>query len=164
MGTITVKIKKKHKLAVSQNHLLETMNKLARDYQVTNEQMMREMSQVRHELQEMKNTLGRMNSRPGTGQRRGSILFGPRRSSLVPKEVEKPKPAFALEELLPLLPHLSNTFPQLKNPKVAESIKILSNPAVIAMIQQFLANGGLNMLTGKQIETVSRRERRGLFR
>lgn len=113
----------------------------------------------------MKNTLGRMNVKSSSSrQRRGSFLFGPRRSYVPPKEVEKPKPVFSLEELLPLLPHLSNTFPQLKNPKVAESIKILSNPAVMSIIQQFLANGGLNMLTGKQVETVSKRERRGLFR
>lgn len=139
------------------------MNKLAREHHSSNEQMMREMNQVRQELQEMKNALGKMNARPGGGQRRTSILFGPRRP-LAPKEVEKPKPAFALEDLLPLLPHLSGAFPQLKNPKVAESIKVLSNPAVMSLIQQFLANGGLNMLTGNQVETVSRRERRGLFR
>lgn len=139
------------------------MNKLARDHTVSNEQMMREMNQVRQELQDMKNALGRMNARSSTSQRRGSFLFGARRPP-APKEVEKAKPAFALEDLLPLLPHLSSAFPQLKNPKVADSIKLLSNPAVMSMIQQFLANGGLNMLTGKQVEQVSRRERRGLFR
>jgi len=140
------------------------MNKLAREHNTNNEQMMREMNQVRQELQEMKSALGKMSARPGAGQRRGSILFGPRRPLLAPKEVEKPKPAFALEDLLPLLPHLSGAIPQLKSPKVAESIKVLSNPAVMSLIQQFLANGGLNMLTGNQVEAVSRRERRGLFR
>ncbi|QRG70419.1 hypothetical protein JNE38_02705 [Brevibacillus choshinensis] len=139
------------------------MNKLARDHTFTNEQMMREMIHVRQELQDMKNALGKMNTKSGTTQKRGSLLFGARRPP-APKEVEKPKPAFALEDLLPLLPHLSSAFPQLKNPKVAESIKVLSNPAVVSMIQQFLANGGLNMLTGKQVEQVSKRERRGLFR
>ncbi|GED30462.1 hypothetical protein [Brevibacillus centrosporus] len=140
------------------------MNKLAREHSSTNEQMMREMNQVRQELQEMKSTLGKLSSRPSGGQRRGSILFGPRRTVTTPKAAEKAKPVFALEDLLPLLPHLSSTFPQLKNPKVADSIKVLSNPAVMSMIQQFLQNGGLSMLTGnKQVETVSRRERRGLF-
>ncbi|MDF2679734.1 MAG: hypothetical protein K0R47_924 [Brevibacillus sp.] len=140
------------------------MNKLSRDQTVTNEQMLREMNQVRQELQDMRNALARMNSRPSTGQKRGGFLFGARRPLPAQKQVEKAKPAFALEDLLPLLPHLSGAIPQLKNPKVAESIKVLSNPAVMSMIQQFLANGGLNMLTNKQVETVSRRERRGLFR
>ncbi|MFD2369594.1 hypothetical protein ACFSO0_06415 [Brevibacillus sp. GCM10020057] len=139
------------------------MNKLAQEQNSSNEQLMREINHVRQELQEMKNALVKMNARSGGGQRRGSILFGPRRPP-APKEVEKPKPAFALEDLLPLLPHLSSAFPQLKNPKVAESIKVLSNPAVLSLIQQFLANGGLNMLSGNQVETVSRRERRGWFR
>lgn len=140
------------------------MNKLARDHTSTNEQMLREMNLVRQEMQDMKNTLGRMNSRPRGGQRRGSFLFGSRSLLPAPREVEKPKPAFALEDLLPLLPHLSGAIPQLKSPKVAESIKVLSNPAVMSMIQQFLANGGLSMLTNKQVEAVSKRERRGLFR
>ncbi|KQL43445.1 hypothetical protein AN963_28740 [Brevibacillus choshinensis] len=140
------------------------MNKLARDHTVTNEQVLREMNHVRQDLLEMKNTLGRMNTRPSGGKRRGSFLFGARSPFSAPREVEKAKPAFALEDLLPLLPHLSGAIPQLKNPKVAESIKVLSNPAVMSIIQQFVANGGLSMLTNKQAETASKRERRGLFR
>lgn len=161
-GIIAAKTRKKQKLAVSQDHLLEMMNKLAESHHVSNAQMVREMNQVRQEIQEMKDTLGRMNTRPSIPQRR-NILFRPRRQTPV-VEQEKPKPALSLEDLLPLLPHLSGAIPQLKNPKVADSIKILSNPAVLSMIQQFIANGGLNALTGKQVAQVSRKERRGLFR
>lgn len=124
---------------------------------------MREMNQVRQELQDMKDTLGRLKARSATEPRR-SLLFGARRRPIPVQPVpEKTKPAFSLEDLLPLLPHLSGAIPQLKNPKVADSIKVLSNPAVLSMIQQFVANGGLNMLKGP-VEPVSRRERRGLFR
>lgn len=143
--------------------MLEMMNKLTDAHNASNAQMIREMSQVRQELQDMKDTLGRLKARPSTGQRPG-ILFGRRRPIPVQMEQEKPKPALSLEDLLPLLPHLSGAIPQLKNPKVADSIKVLSNPAVMGMIQQFVANGGLNMLKGKPVEQVSRRERRGLFR
>lgn len=162
-GTIAVKTKKRQKQAVSRDQLLETMNKLARDHNSANEQVLREMVHVRQELQDVKNTLGRMSNKSSSGPRR-SLFFGPRRRSPAQHELmAKPKPAFSLEDLLPLLPHLSDAFPQLKNPKVAESIKVLSNPAVMAMIQQFMANGGLSMLTGKQVEEVNRRERRGLL-
>ncbi len=51
-----------------------------------------------------------------------------------------------LEDLLPLLPQLSGMIPQLKSPKVAETMKLLANPAVISMIQQFINNGGLARL------------------
>ncbi|MED4570467.1 hypothetical protein P9302_13405 [Brevibacillus agri] len=139
------------------------MNKLADAHNVSNAQVMREMSQMKQELQDMKDTLGRLKAAPNQGPRR-SILFGPRRRPIPVQSVpEKPKPAISIEDLLPLLPHLSGAIPQLKNPKVADSIKVLSNPAVLSMIQQFIANGGLNMLKAP-VEEVSRRERRGLFR
>nr|WP_253726051.1 hypothetical protein [Brevibacillus borstelensis] len=114
------------------------------------------MHQVRQEIQEMKATLDRLKVRQPSQRRRGG-LFGRRRSIPVELEPPKPKPALPLEDLLPLLPQLGNVIPQLKNPKVAESVKVLSNPAVIAMIQQFLANGGLK---GRTVTPVSRRERR----
>lgn len=140
------------------------MNKLTDANNLNNAQMMREMHQVRQELQDMKDTLGRLKARPVIEPRRG-ILFGARRRPPVQTVPEKAKPAFSLEDLLPLLPHLSGAIPQLKNPKVADSIKVLSNPAVLSMIQQFVASGGLNMLKGSgTVEQVSRRERRGLFR
>lgn len=139
------------------------MNRLADSTHVSNEQMLREMSEVRQELKDMKEQLGRLKAKPTVTQRR-SILFRPRSTVPAQVEPEKPKPVLSLEDLLPLLPHLSSAIPQLKNPKVADSIKILSNPAVLSMIQQFVANGGLNALKQKQVTQVSRRERRGLFR
>lgn len=136
------------------------MNRLADTQNSNSEQMVREMSQVRQELRDMKETLQRLKAKPSEYSQRRSLLFRPRRRTPVPVEPEKPKPAVSLEDLLPLLPHLSSAFPQLKNPKVAESIKVLSNPAVLSMIQQFIANGGLQVLKGKPVTPVSRRERR----
>ncbi|RNB55683.1 hypothetical protein EDM57_14400 [Brevibacillus gelatini] len=139
------------------------MHKLADAHNESNAQMMREMNQMKQDLQDMKDTLGRLKA-ASSQQPRRSILFGARRRPIHVQPVqEKPKPAISLEDLLPLLPHLSGAIPQLKNPKVADSIKVLSNPAVLSMIQQFISNGGLNMLKGP-VEEVSRRERRGLFR
>lgn len=139
------------------------MNKLTDAHNTSNAQMIREMNQVRQELKEIKETLGRLNTRSSVAGQRRSILFGRRRRQQQ-IEPEKQKPALPLEDLLPLLPHLSGALPQLKSPKVAESLKVLSNPAVLSMIQQFLANGGMNLFKGKQITQVSRRERHGLFR
>ncbi|WJQ82128.1 hypothetical protein [Brevibacillus brevis] len=158
-------MKAKKKQAVPRNPLLESINKLADAQHANNAQMMKEMSQVRQELQDMKNTLGRLKQAPpkATGERR-SLLFGGRRNTAQVEAVPPPqKPAISIEDLLPLLPHLGDAIPQLKNPKVADSIKVLSNPAVISLIQQFLANGGLNMIK-KPVQQVSRQERRGFFR
>lgn len=158
-------MKAKRKQAVPKNHLLESINKLADAQHANNAQMMKEMSQVRQELQDMKNTLGRLKQAPpkSTGERRG-LLFGGRRNTAQVEVVSPPqKPAISIEDLLPLLPYLGDAIPQLKNPKVADSIKVLSNPAVISLIQQFLANGGLNMIK-KPVQEVSRQERRGFFR
>ncbi|TKI57657.1 hypothetical protein E8L90_20690 [Brevibacillus antibioticus] len=158
-------MKAKKKQVVPKNHLLESINKLADAQHTSNEKMMREMNQVRQELQDMKNSLARLKQAPprSTGERRG-LLFGGRRNTAQVEAVPPPqKPAISIEDLLPLLPHLGDAIPQLKNPKVADSIKVLSNPAVISLIQQFLANGGLNMIK-KPIQQVSRQERRGFFR
>ncbi|MFF0829690.1 hypothetical protein ACFYU8_22715 [Brevibacillus sp. NPDC003359] len=158
-------MKAKKKQTVPKNNLLESINKLADAQHTNNAQMMKEMSQVRQELQDMKNTLGRLKQAPprNTGERRG-FLFGGRRNGAPVETVSQPqKPAISIEDLLPLLPHLGDAIPQLKNPKVADSIKVLSNPAVLSLIQQFLANGGLNMLK-KPVQEVSRQERRGFFR
>ncbi|MFF2532776.1 hypothetical protein ACFVS2_28345 [Brevibacillus sp. NPDC058079] len=158
-------MKAKKKQAVPRGTLQESINKLADAQHANNAQMMREMSQVRQELQDMKNTLGRLKQAPprSTGERRG-LLFGGRRNTAQVEAVTQPqKPAISIEDLLPLLPYLGDAIPQLKNPKVADSIKVLSNPAVISLIQQFLANGGLNMIK-KPVQEVSRQERRGFFR
>jgi len=140
------------------------INRLSESQTLSSVQLTREMNQVRQELRDMKEMLNRVHSRSGSSaRRRRSIFFRSRRSAPEPAEQEKPKPAVSLDDLLTLLPHLSNAFPQLKNPKVAESLKILSNPAVLSLIQQFLANGGLQSLKGRTATPVNRRERRLLF-
>ncbi|MEJ8547577.1 hypothetical protein [Brevibacillus borstelensis] len=158
MGAIAAKTKAKQKSknSASQAKMAEAIHRIAEIQSTNNEQVMREMQQVRQDLQEMRETLDRLKVRQPSQRRRG-VLFGRRRS--IPVEVEPPKPKspLPLDELLPLLPQLGGVIPQLKNPKVTESIKVLSNPAVIAMIQQFLTNGGLK---GRTVSNVSRRERR----
>jgi hypothetical protein len=139
---IAAKKRGKQKNTVSSAQLLKRMNQLADMHNSGNAQMIQEMNSVREELQQMKEALSQIRTGP-EAKRRGS-LFGGSRSKPELMEPEKPKLSIPLEELLPLLPHLGGVIPQLKNPKVAESMKIFSNPAVIAMIQQFLVNGGLN--------------------
>lgn len=110
-----------------------------------NEQLLKELAVVQRDMDEMKLALTRL--KPAKSSvRRG--LFGRRRPSIsVVEEMEtKPKLSLPIEELLPLLPQLGGVIPQLNNPKVKETMKILGNPAVMGMIQHFLANGGL---TGK---------------
>lgn len=124
----------------ARNKVLTAVSRLAETQSQQNAQVLQELADVRNSMEEMKTVLARLKP---VGRRRG--LFGRRRS--VPVYVE-PEPAnkaqtIPLEELMPLLPNLSGFIPQLKNPKFAEALKVLSNPAVIRMIQQFLANGGL---------------------
>lgn len=136
------------------------MNQLADSHYSNSAQVAREISQVRQELRDMRETLNSLKGKSGGYQKRRSILFRPRLSQKpAPVEPEKPKPALSLEDLLPLLPQLSNAFPQLKNPKVADSLKILSNPAVLSVIQQFLSNGGLQGIKTRQVR-ATRRDRR----
>jgi len=119
--------------------------------------MIQELTSVRQDVQEMKDLLSRIRVQPQ--RRRRGLLFGGRRRS-IPVQVEsiQSKPAISLEQLLPLLPQLGSVIPQLKNPKVAEGVKILSNPAIVGMIQQFLANGGLK--GSSTVTPVSSRGRR----
>ncbi|USG66324.1 hypothetical protein NDK47_03040 [Brevibacillus ruminantium] len=164
MGPIATKTKGKPKKNLAHARLEEAINRIAESQNSGNEQVLREMQQMRSDIQEMKDTLSRIQVKKPF-RPRGGFLFGRRRSTPVEIEPPKPKSALPLEDLLPLLPQLGGVIPQLKNPKVSESIKVLSNPAVIAMIQQFLANGGLGGLggfglKGKGITPVSRRERR----
>lgn len=122
------------------------------------------MNSVRQEIQEVKEMLDQLKSRQTRPIRRG--IFTKRRRPMPEEDhVEtavKAKQTLPLDELLPLLPHLGGVIPQLKNPKVQETIKILSNPAVAGMIQQFVANGGLNALKGKTYTQARSRSR--LFR
>ncbi|WP_228728267.1 hypothetical protein [Brevibacillus composti] len=157
MGTIAAKAKGKTKKNPSSRVMLaEAIHRIAEENSASNEQVMREMQQVRRDIEEMKETISRIKVKQPS-RSRGGVLFGRRRSIPVELEPPKPKPALPLEDLLPLLPQLGAVIPQLKNPKVAESVKVLSNPAVIAMIQQFLANGGLR---GRSAAPVSRRDGR----
>ncbi|MFY0544527.1 hypothetical protein [Brevibacillus sp. H7] len=137
---------------------MERLNQLSEAHNSSNEQIMREMGSVRQELHEMKEVLHLLRVKPKREGRSGGLLFGRRRTIPVQMEPEKPKLTLPLDQLLPLLPQLGGVIPQLKNPKVVESIKVLANPAVIAIIQQFLANGGLS---GK-LTQVSGGGRRGI--
>jgi hypothetical protein len=135
---------------------MKRLSQLSDTQNSINEQMIREMGSVRQELQEMKELLSRIQVQPQ--RRRRGLLFGARRrGGQVQMEPEKTKPALPLEDLLPLLPQLGSVIPQLSSPKIAESLKILANPAVLGMIQQFLANGGLK---GKSITQVGSGGRR----
>ena len=108
-----------------------------------NNQLLQELAIVQKSMDEMRSVLTRL--RPVAPSVRRGGLFSRRRSS-VPVTVEpevKPKLSLPLEDLLPLLPQLGGVIPQLNNPKVKETMKLLGNPAIMGMIQQFLANGGL---------------------
>lgn len=98
------------------------------------QQVMAELSTLREDVHEIKQLVERLKP---VQSRRG--LFRKRR---IPVEVEPApaQPALPVDQLLSLLPHLGKVIPQLKNPKAAETLKILANPAVMSMIQQFLAN------------------------
>ncbi|MGC5325309.1 hypothetical protein [Brevibacillus sp. SYSU BS000544] len=114
-----------------------------------NEMLLRELAAVQKNVNEMRSSISRLKP-VSPSARRG--LFGRRRQT-VPVVVEnepKQKLSLPIEDLLPLLPQLGGVIPQLNNPKVKETMKILGNPAVMGMIQQFMANGGLSGLTGKQ--------------
>lgn len=126
---------------------MERFNQFSDAHASSNEQIIRELGSVRQDLQEVKEVLNRLRVTPQ--RQRRSLLFGRRRQHIpVQIEPEKPKLTLPLDQLLPLLPKLGGMIPQLKNPKVAESIKVLSNPAVMGMIQQFLANGGTQATGG----------------
>jgi hypothetical protein len=124
----------------NQLHQLSEAQKLSTD------QLQQEITLVRENIREVKDILNQFKVVSADRSRRKG-LFSRRRSS-IPVQVEpETKSPIRLEELLPLLPQLSGMIPQLNNPKVAETIKILSNPAVVSMIQQFMSNGGLKMKT-----------------
>lgn len=131
--------------------------------QSSNTQLARELAGVRQDLAEMKNELSVHKEAVRHPPRRsfGSGLFNRNRRQPVVEPVQSPsKLTINMEELLPLLPYLSEMFPQLKGHKVAEAIKMLSNPAVISLIQQFLQNNmGL-----KQSPTVVQQRGRSLLR
>lgn len=131
------------------NQMADTHTANLEKMAIQNEQLLRELASVQKNMNEMKSTISKLKP-VNPSVRRG--LFGRKRPS-VPVVIEnepKQKLSLPIDELLPLLPQLGGVIPQLNNPKVKETMKILGNPAVMGMIQQFLANGGLSGLTGKQ--------------
>jgi len=142
MTKTKIKTKQKSKSSLSRAKIAEAIERMTEAHSSGNAQVMREMSQMRQDIQSMKDKLNRVKISQPSQPRRGGFLFGRRRPIPVQVEPPKPKLSLPLEELLPLLPQLGNMIPQLKNPKVADSIKVLSNPAVISMIQQFLTSSG----------------------
>jgi len=112
------------------------------------QQVIAELATLREDVQEIRQMVERL--KPAKPRR---SLFRKRK---IPVEVE-PAPAqqtLPVDQLLPLLPHLGKLIPQLKSPKAAETLKILANPAVMSMIQQFLANS-----SGVKVRPVSSRTR-----
>lgn len=116
------------------------VSQMSEEHKLSNEQVLQEMASVRQDIQDVKYILNQFRLAAGKRSRRG--LFSRRRSIPVTVEPEVPnkQQMLRLDELLPLLPQLGGMIPQLKNPKVAETIRVLSNPAVAGMIQQFVAS------------------------
>ncbi len=136
MLTIAKRGKRK---ASSRSQVTLALNRLEEAHNARSEKLLSEVQAMRLDIDEVKGLLTRF--KPARSRR--GLLFS-RRS--IPVEVEAApsgKTTMKLEELLPLLPQLGSVVPQLNHPKMAETLKILSNPAVIRMLQQFLANGGL---------------------
>ncbi|MFM1653856.1 hypothetical protein ACI7RC_17380 [Brevibacillus sp. B_LB10_24] len=131
---------------------LQQMNEVQSSRQ---EQLSAEMSSLRQELGEVKEIVSRF--KPVQSGGRGSL--GRRKKTPITVE-EPPKTALPIQDLLPLLPQLVETVPQLKKMKVAESMKLLSNPVVMNMIQQFIANGGLKLLKTKALPEPAESRRR----
>ncbi len=122
--------------------MIETNSANMEKMTTQNDQLLQQIVMMQQNMDEMKSVLTRL--KPVRPSSMGG-LFGRKRKS-IPVTVEpeaKPKLSLSLDELLPLLPQLGGIIPQLNNPKVKETMKVLGNPAVVGMIQQFLANGGL---------------------
>lgn len=114
--------------------MVHLVTELQRKTAAQHEELMTEFASLRSDMEEIKQLTSRL--KPAKRGPRG--LFGRRRRS-IPVEVEEHvKPSFSFPELLPLLPQLGKSIPQLNNQKVMEGIKILSNPAIMSMVQQFL--------------------------
>ncbi len=128
----------------SQIKLVEAMNQFTETQRLSNDRFQHELTSVRQNIDEVKEMLEQFRVVSARRSRRG---FLSRRNRSIPVEVvtaeTSGKPQIRVDELLPLLPQLGGVIPQLNNPKVAETIKILSNPAVAAMIRQFMATNGL---------------------
>ncbi|MGD8192650.1 hypothetical protein ACQCN2_21995 [Brevibacillus ginsengisoli] len=114
-----------------------------------NNQLLEEIAFVHRNMDEMKTVLARLKPVAPSTRRGGLFSRRPRNVPITVEPEVKQKPlSLPIEELLPLLPQLGGVIPQLNNPKVRDTMKILGNPAVMGMIQQFLANGGLKGIAG----------------
>lgn len=130
-----------------QRELTQLVSQLKEENLQYNDQLTRQLTSLHQEFSEIKEIMSKLKP---TNNKRGS--FG-KRSKPVPVQVEpeppaKPKSGFSLEEVLPLLPdvlpllpYLGGVIPQLNGEKMADALKLFSNPAVTSMIQQFIANG-----------------------
>ncbi|MBO8164032.1 MAG: hypothetical protein H0Z34_09990 [Brevibacillus sp.] len=121
------------------------INQIREANEAQSERLMAELVTLKDHVDHIRQMVERL--KPASS-RRG--LFGRRRR--IPVEVEPPQPTLPVQELLPLLPQLGKFIPQLKNQKVAETLKVLSNPAVVSMIQQLMVNNG----GGSKARPVSR--------
>ncbi|MET3291683.1 UNVERIFIED_CONTAM: hypothetical protein ABID98_004253 [Brevibacillus sp. OAP136] len=115
---------------------------------------------MRQDMALLKAELAKKNKeRAGRSGFRPPRLFSRSRSQPVVEEAPVQMPSIKLDDLLPLLPHLSGVIPQLGNPKVADAMKMLSNPAVMSLIQQFL-QGNMGGLLKQNSPTVVQTQRR----
>jgi len=136
----------KSKRSAQPAHLIRLVSEIQEtqeSHQQQGDVLLERIASLQQEVNEMKEMISRL--KPVQPKKRGGIFGGRRRVPVEvlpePVPVQNAKSGLQLEDLLPLLPQLSSVMPQFSNPKVAEAIKVLSNPAVLAMIQQFLANG-----------------------
>ncbi|UFJ40925.1 hypothetical protein LOK74_23555 [Brevibacillus humidisoli] len=144
----------KPKKQVPQLQLVEAaVNQIREANAAQSEQVMAELATLRQHVDDIKQMVERL--KPAKSRGRG--LFKRRRS--VPVEVAQtpPEQTLSVDQLLPLLPQLGKFIPQLKNPKATETLKVLSNPAVMSMIQQFLANG--SAVKARPVSRTTRRFR-----
>lgn len=103
-----------------------------------------EIAEVKQNIAEVKEML-QQSKAVAASKRSGRKGLFSRPRQTIPVEIQ-PEPTIkapiGLDELLPLLPQLGGMIPQLNNPKVAETLKILSNPAIAGMIRQFISTSG----------------------
>lgn len=158
MKKIAAKKKKlPSKSSTEMKELMTLVKSLSETSQSHNVQLVKELAGMREDLSSIRSELSkRINERTPRSSVRNR-LFGRSRPEPV-IEQQTPKLSINMEDVLPLLPQLGGVLPQLSNPKVAEAMKMLSNPVVMSMIQQFLqGNMGLLKQTNAMIPQNQRR-------
>ncbi|NGQ96006.1 hypothetical protein G3578_12645 [Brevibacillus sp. SYP-B805] len=114
------------------------LHQLTEAHKASSDQLQQEIAQVNQNLQEVKEILNQFKVVASSRRKRRGLLS--RRRS-IPVQVEPETNGTSPIRLEELLPQLGSLIPQLKNPKVAETIKLLSNPVVFSMIQQLMSSG-----------------------